>query len=100
MKAILVDEQKNLVWSDVPDPVIGDDDVLVKKYMRRHLTAQTSCKDRESTRLLSDVPNGWDLKSRELSPRSGKTSPKSRPGKSETEYVPSLAAAVMPNTCL
>lgn len=32
MKAILVDENKNLVWSDVPDPVIGDDDVLVKIY--------------------------------------------------------------------
>ena len=32
MKAILVDEQKNLVWSDVPNPVIGDDDVLVKIY--------------------------------------------------------------------
>ena len=32
MKAILVDEQKNLVWSDVPDPVVGDDEVLVKIY--------------------------------------------------------------------
>ena len=32
MKAILVDEQKNLVWSDVQDPIIGDDDVLVKIY--------------------------------------------------------------------
>ncbi|MBQ7293946.1 MAG: NAD(P)H-quinone oxidoreductase [Clostridia bacterium] len=32
MKAILVDEQKNLLWCDVPDPVIGDDDVLVKIY--------------------------------------------------------------------
>ena len=30
MKAILVDEHKNLVWSDVPDPVIKDDEVLVK----------------------------------------------------------------------
>jgi len=30
MKAILVDENKNLVWSDVPDPVIKDDEVLVK----------------------------------------------------------------------
>ena len=30
MKAILVDEQKNLIWSDVPDPVIQDDEVLVK----------------------------------------------------------------------
>ena len=30
MKAILVDENKNLVWSDVPDPIIGDDEVLVK----------------------------------------------------------------------
>ncbi len=32
MKAMLVDEKKNLVWSDVPDPVIGDEDVLVKIY--------------------------------------------------------------------
>lgn len=32
MKAMLVDERKNLVWSDVPDPVIGDEDVLVKIY--------------------------------------------------------------------
>ena len=30
MKAILVDENKNLVWSDVADPVIKDDEVLVK----------------------------------------------------------------------
>lgn len=30
MKAILVDENKNLVWSDVPNPVIKDDEVLVK----------------------------------------------------------------------
>lgn len=32
MKAMLVDENKNLVWSDVPDPVIGNDEVLVKIY--------------------------------------------------------------------
>jgi len=32
MKAMLVDKDKNLVWSDVPDPVVGDDDVLVKIY--------------------------------------------------------------------
>lgn len=32
MKAILVDEQKNLVWSDVPDPIVGEDDVLVKIF--------------------------------------------------------------------
>ena len=30
MKAILVDEHKNLVWSDVADPIIKDDEVLVK----------------------------------------------------------------------
>ncbi|MBQ3014697.1 MAG: alcohol dehydrogenase catalytic domain-containing protein, partial [Clostridia bacterium] len=30
MKAILVDENKNLVWSDVTDPIIKDDEVLVK----------------------------------------------------------------------
>ncbi len=32
MKAILVDENRNLVWSDVPDPQISDDEVLVKIY--------------------------------------------------------------------
>ncbi len=32
MKAILVDENKNLVWSDVVDPIIKDDEVLVKIY--------------------------------------------------------------------
>lgn len=30
MKAMLVDNNSNLVWSDVPMPVIGDDEVLVK----------------------------------------------------------------------
>ena len=32
MKAMLVDENKNLVWSDVPDPVMKEDEVLVKIY--------------------------------------------------------------------
>ena len=32
MKAMLVDENKNLVWSDVVDPIIKDDEVLVKIY--------------------------------------------------------------------
>ena len=30
MKAILVNEDKSLRWDNVPDPVIGDDEVLVK----------------------------------------------------------------------
>ena len=30
MKAMLVNENRDLVWSDVADPVIGDDEVLVK----------------------------------------------------------------------
>lgn len=32
MKAMLVDDNRNLVWSDVADPVIHDDEVLVKIY--------------------------------------------------------------------
>ena len=32
MKAMLIDENKNLVWSDVADPVIKSDEVLVKVY--------------------------------------------------------------------
>lgn len=32
MKAMLVDENKNLVWTDVADPIIKDNEVLVKIY--------------------------------------------------------------------
>ncbi len=32
MKAMLIDDNKNLVWSDVEDPKIKDDEVLVKIY--------------------------------------------------------------------
>lgn len=32
MKAMLVNEEKDLVWSEVADPIIGDDEVLVKIY--------------------------------------------------------------------
>ncbi|MBE7044562.1 MAG: NAD(P)H-quinone oxidoreductase [Ruminococcaceae bacterium] len=32
MKAMLVDDDKNLVWTEVEDPVIKDDEVLVKIY--------------------------------------------------------------------
>ena len=32
MKAMLVDGNKNLVWSDVADPIIKEDEVLVKIY--------------------------------------------------------------------
>lgn len=32
MKAILIKEDKSLVWADVADPVIRDDEVLVKVY--------------------------------------------------------------------
>lgn len=32
MKAILVDENKNLVWNEVQTPIIGHDEVLVKIY--------------------------------------------------------------------
>ena len=30
MKAMLVNEKQDLVWSEVPDPVIREDEVLVK----------------------------------------------------------------------
>lgn len=32
MKAMLIGENRNLIWSEVPDPVIKDDEVLVKIY--------------------------------------------------------------------
>ena len=30
MKAILVGKNRELTWSDVPNPIVGDEDVLVK----------------------------------------------------------------------
>ena len=30
MKAILTDSEKRLHWQEVPDPVSGEDDVLIK----------------------------------------------------------------------
>ena len=45
MKAILVDEERNLHWSDVADPVVGPEDVLVKiqevRRVRQSLPAHT-----------------------------------------------------------
>ena len=32
MKAVLIDENKNLLWQEVADPIIKDDEVLVKIY--------------------------------------------------------------------
>lgn len=32
MKAMLIDKDKNLVWSDVKKPVPGDDEILIKIY--------------------------------------------------------------------
>ncbi len=32
MKAMLIDENKNLVWSEVEEPVVGEKDVLIKIY--------------------------------------------------------------------
>ena len=30
MKAVLVGENRHLFWSDVPNPIVKDEDVLVK----------------------------------------------------------------------
>ena len=32
MKAMLIDANQNLVWSEVADPIVGEDEVLVKVY--------------------------------------------------------------------
>ncbi len=32
MRAMLVDEEKNLVWSEVEEPTVGDNDVLIEIY--------------------------------------------------------------------
>lgn len=38
MKAMLIDENKNFVWTDVPEPVLADDGVIVEI----HATARTT----------------------------------------------------------
>lgn len=46
MKAILIKENKSLIWMDVPDPIIKDDEVLIKIYyaaLNRDPTASSQC---------------------------------------------------------
>lgn len=38
MKAMIIDENKNFVWTDVPEPVLADDGVIVEI----HATARTT----------------------------------------------------------
>ena len=54
MKAILVDEHKNLVWSDVADPVIKEDEVLVKIH-----AAALNRADLMQRQGIYAPPEGW-----------------------------------------
>ena len=53
MKAMLVDNNKNLVWSDVADPVIKPDEVLVKVRAAAVNRKEFRFRDGISERLLN-----------------------------------------------
>lgn len=57
MKAMLVDENKNLVWSEVADPVFKDDEVLVK-IRAASLNRADLLQKQGNIYLLQDVQNG------------------------------------------
>ena len=61
MRAIIVDENKNLVWSEVPDPVIGDEDVLVK-ICAAALNRADLLQRQGKYPSPEDAPNGWVLR--------------------------------------
>ena len=63
MKAILVNDDRSLRWDNVPDPVMGEEDCLVK-IEAAVSTALTLCKERATIRPRPDAPNGWVLRSR------------------------------------
>jgi hypothetical protein len=65
MKAILVGENQALSWSEVPNPVIKSEEVLVEIHYAA-LTEPTLCREQGIILLLPDVPNGWDLRFRAL----------------------------------
>ena len=60
MKAMLVDENKSLVWSDVPDPTVGDDEMLIEIYAAALNRADLM--QREGDYPHRAAPNGWALK--------------------------------------
>lgn len=61
MKAILVNKDRSLRWDDVPNPVVGAEDCLVKiEYAALN---RADLMQREGDiRLPQAVPTGWDLK--------------------------------------
>ena len=61
MKAMLIDENKNLVWSEVENPVIKDDEVLVKIYAAA-LNRADLLQRQGKYPSPAGVLNGWDLK--------------------------------------
>ena len=54
---MLVDENKNLVWSEVADPVFKDDEVLVK-IRAASLNRADLLQKQGNIYLLQDVQNG------------------------------------------
>jgi NADPH2:quinone reductase len=54
MKAILIDDQKNLNWSDVPEPICGENDVLVQIH-----AAAVNRADLMQREGIYPSPPGW-----------------------------------------
>lgn len=61
MKAMLIDENKNLVWSDVETPTPKDDEILIKIHVA-HSTAPTYCREKVHIRRPKAGRSGRGLK--------------------------------------
>ena len=58
MKAILVNDDRSLRWDNVPDPILGEGDCLIK--IEAAALNRADLMQREG--LLPAALTGWDLK--------------------------------------
>ena len=96
MKAITIQSDKSLLWTDVPDPKIGDGDVLIKVEY-----AAVNRADLMQVDGCYPPPAGCpDYAGLEVSGTIAATGKNAKNSKSETKYAPCSAAADTPNTSL
>ena len=86
MKAILVNDDKSLCWDNVPDPICGDEDCLVK--------IEAAALNRAD---LMQREGDWDWTAHAQLPKEAPLQRKNQDGKSEIRFAPFSEAAAMRN---
>ena len=95
MKAMLIDKNKNFVWTEVPDPLLADDGVIVE-FTQRHLTVRICCNVKGSILRRRVGPHGPDWNLPAKSSKWAKLPLRKAISKSATTFAHLWAAARMP----